>query len=88
MLVPQPVGPLIAPMRVTPANYGRAPRVYIQCAQDNAVTPQRAQEMYTAQPCAEVITLPTGHSPFLSAPDELARHLHALARYAAPPTAP
>ena len=89
MLVPQPIGPLIAPMSITAANYGRTPRVYIQCAQDHAVTPQRAQEMYTAQPCAEVITLPTGHSPFLSAPNELARHLHTLARYAAaPPPAP
>ena len=83
MLVPQPVGPLVSPMRITDANYGRVLRVYVECALDNAVTPEWAREMYTALPCAEVITMPTGHSPFLSAPEELARHLDRLAGYPA-----
>ena len=78
MIVPQPVGPLVSPMRITDANYGRVPRVYIECALDNAVTPELARRMYTALPCAEVITMQTGHSPFLSAPDELARMLEGL----------
>ena len=82
MLVPQPVGPLVSPMRISDANFGRVPRVYIECSLDNAVTPAWAREMYTALPCAEVITMQTGHSPFLSAPEELARRLDALARYA------
>ena len=83
LLVPQPVGPLVSPMRVTDPNFGRVPRVYVECALDNAVTPEWAREMYTALPCAEVITMQTGHSPFLSAPGELARRLDGLARYAA-----
>ena len=83
MIVSQPVGPLVSPMRITDANYGRVPRVYIECALDNAVTPEMAREMYSALPCDEVITMQTGHSPFLSAPDELASHLNALSRYAA-----
>ncbi len=83
MLVPQPVGPLVTPMQTTAANFGRVPRVYIECALDNAVTPERAREMYTALPCAEVIVMQTGHSPFLCAPEDLARHLDGLARYAA-----
>ena len=82
MIVPQPVGPLISPMDISDANYGQVPRVYIECALDNAVTPDMAREMYTAMPCEEVITMQTGHSPFLSAPDELAGHLHDMARYA------
>ena len=84
MLVPQPVGPLISPLTITNANYGRVPRIYIECAQDNAVTPERAREMYTALPCAQIITMQTGHSPFLSAPNQLARHLNTLALYATP----
>ena len=80
-LAPQPIGPLVSPMRITDANYGRVPRIYIQCALDNAVTPDWAREMYTAMPCAEVIEMQTGHSPFLSAPEELARHLDQLARH-------
>ena len=83
MLVPQPVGPLVSPMRITDGNYGRVPRVYIECALDNAVSPEMAREMYSALPCAEVIEMQTGHSPFLSAPEELARRLNALARYTA-----
>lgn len=83
MVVPQPVGPLVSPMRITDANFGRVPRIFVECLQDNAVSPEFARDMYTAMPCAEVITMPTGHSPFLSAPEELASHLHALARYAA-----
>lgn len=83
MVVPQPVGPLVSPMRITDANFGRVPRIFVECLQDNAVSPEFARDMYTAMPCAEVITMPTGHSPFLSAPEELAGHLHALARYAA-----
>lgn len=83
MVVPQPVGPLVSPMRITDANFGRVPRIFVECLQDNAVSPEFARDMYTAMPCAEVITMPTGHSPFISAPEELASHLHALARYAA-----
>ena len=79
MLVPQPVGPLVSPMRITDGNYGRVPRVYIECALDNAVSPEMAREMYAALPCAEVIEMQTGHSLFLSAPEELARILDGLA---------
>ncbi len=82
-LSPQPVGPLVSPMRITKGNFGRVPRVYIECALDNAVTPEWARQMYSALPCSEVITMQTGHSPFLSAPEELAQHLDGLSRYAA-----
>ena len=82
MLVPQPVGPLVSPVRITDANYGQVPRVYLKCALDNAVTPEHAQRIYTALPCAQVITMQTGHSPFLSDPVGLAGHLDGLARYA------
>ncbi len=86
LLVPQPVGPLVSPMRITDENYGRVPRVYIECTLDNAVSPEFALAMYTAMPCGEVIAMYTGHSPFLSAPGELANHLAGLARYAASST--
>ena len=88
MLVPQPTGPLVSPMRITEANFGRVHRVYIECSLDNGVTPDMARAMYNALPCDEVITMNTGHSPFLSAPEELASHLHALSRYTAESTGP
>ena len=83
MVVPQPVGPLLSPMEVTDVNFGCVPRVYVECSLDNAVAPKFARAMYSALPCVEVITMQTGHSPFLSAPKELAGHLDRLARYAA-----
>lgn len=83
MVVPQPVGPLLSPVRVSDANFGCLPRVYIECSLDNAVSPEFARSMYTALPCVEVITMATGHSPFLSAPEALTGYLHGLSRYAA-----
>ena len=83
MVVPQPTGPLLSAMRVTDANFGRVPRVYIECSLDNAVAPEFARKMYTALPCEEVIVLQTGHSPFMSAPRELTDHLDGVRRHAA-----
>ena len=75
MLVPQPAAPYIDPMRTTAGNFGRVRRVYIECLKDQALSPEFQKEMYTKLPCEQVISLDTGHSPFLSSPDELVRHL-------------
>jgi pimeloyl-ACP methyl ester carboxylesterase len=48
------------------------PRVYIECLQDKALGPATQKKMYTALPCRKVYSLPTSHSPFLSAPEQLA----------------
>lgn len=78
-LQPEPTVPLATPVRITDANFGRVPRVYIQCLRDNAITPPLQRQMYTALPCREVLTLDTDHSPFFSRPDELTALLHELA---------
>lgn len=83
MLVPQPAAPIVTPMATTEANFGRVPRVYIECLKDQALVPERQREMYANLPCRRVISMDTGHSPFLSAPEELAEHLHHLAGAAA-----
>ena len=48
------------------------PRFYIECLQDKALGPATQKKMYTALPCRKVYSLPTSHSPFLSAPEQLA----------------
>jgi pimeloyl-ACP methyl ester carboxylesterase len=63
----------------TAANFGRVPRVYIECLQDRTIGPAAQKQMYTALPCEKVITLNTSHNPYLSAPESLANHLLALA---------
>ena len=75
MLVPQPSGPLMDPMKTTAENYGRVPKVYIECEIDGALWLPYQREMQANVPCDRTITMNTGHSPFLSAPKELADHL-------------
>jgi pimeloyl-ACP methyl ester carboxylesterase len=71
MLSPEPIATGIAPLQLTEANYGRVPRIYIECTEDRAVTPFIQQKMYTETPCQQVYRLPSGHSPFFSKPKEL-----------------
>ncbi|MCH2509875.1 MAG: hypothetical protein MK109_06405, partial [Dehalococcoidia bacterium] len=75
MLVPQPSGPLMDPMNTTEENFGRVPRVYIECLQDGALGLAYQRDMQSNLPCGRTISMDTGHSPFLSAPQELVWHL-------------
>ena len=75
MLVPQPSGPLIDALQTTAENFGRVQKVYIECELDNALPISYQREMQAKIPCDRTITMRTGHSPFLSAPIELAEHL-------------
>ena len=78
-LVPQAGAPFAAAVSTTEANFGRVPRLYIECLQDRVIPPPSQEQMYTALPCERVITMDTSHSPFFSAPNELAQHLLSLA---------
>lgn len=78
LLVPQPAAPLAAPVKTTEANFGRVRRVYISCLRDKAITPACQEKMYKALPCNQIIYMDTSHSPFFSAPKELAGHLLGL----------
>ena len=75
LLVPQPLAPFQTPVHTTPARGGRVPRVYVECLRDRAITPPAQRKMHAALPCRKVITMDTDHSPFYSAPQELAGHL-------------
>ncbi len=77
-LQPEPTLPLATPVQLSDAKFGTVPRVYIECLRDRAVTPPFAHRMVAAQPCREVLTIDTDHSPFFSRPDELAAHLNKL----------
>lgn len=77
-LVPQAAAPFATAVSTTERNFGRVPRVYIECLQDRAISPSLQKTMYTALPCQKVISMNTSHSPFFSAPGELATHLLAV----------
>ena len=74
-LVPQAAAPFAAPVSTTEENFGRVPRVYITCLRDKAISPSIQEKLYKALPCEKVISMDTSHSPFFSAPEELAKHL-------------
>lgn len=78
LLVPQATAPFATPVRTTPENFGRIPRIYIECLRDRAISPAIQRKMYTALPCQKVISMDTDHSPFFSAPGELVAHLTAV----------
>jgi pimeloyl-ACP methyl ester carboxylesterase len=78
-LRPQAYAVQRAALRLTPKRFGKVPRVYIECLQDNAVSLALQRDMVAKSPCREVISLATDHSPFFSAPGLLADVLTRLA---------
>lgn len=78
-LVAEPNAPRMTPLSLTPDRYGRVPRHYIACAHDNAISLEDQEEMQALQPCETSIVLDTDHSPFFSAPEDLARALISIA---------
>lgn len=77
-LVPQASALMTAKVQLTEERYGRVPRVFIECLQDGAIPIAMQRQMVAAVPCERVITMDTSHSPFFSAPEELAEHLMSL----------
>ncbi len=79
-LVPDPMAPLATPVQITPENFGRVPRIYIECLKDRAVSPALQKSMYEASPCEQIFSMDTSHSPFFSRPEDLVEHLVSLPR--------
>lgn len=71
----QPLAAASTPIRITPANYGRVPRYYIECLQDQALTIGVQRRMHQAAGVKAVATLDSDHSPFFSMPASLANAL-------------
>jgi pimeloyl-ACP methyl ester carboxylesterase len=71
LLSNEPMESAITPLELTEENFGRVPRVYIECTEDRAVTTFIQRKMYSEMPCEKVYSLPTSHSPFFSRPKEL-----------------
>jgi len=76
--VPEAVALLATPLHTSAENFGRLPRIYIECLRDQVLPPAVQKKQYTALPCQKVISMDTSHSPFFSAPEELVEHLVSL----------
>jgi pimeloyl-ACP methyl ester carboxylesterase len=79
-MTPEPMWVFTEPVQLSAAGFGRVPRAYIEATHDNAIPIALQRQMHTDLPCDPVITLATDHSPFYSAPEELAVALCAVAQ--------
>ena len=83
-LCPEPLAPNVVPLTVTRERWGKLPRAYIECLDDQAVPIALQRAMQAELPCDPVITMDSDHSPFLCEPRALAAHLADIAsRFAA-----
>ena len=77
-LKPQPLVMRASRLQLTPDRHGRIPRAYIHCEDDRSISIAMQKGMVARSPCDRVASLPTSHSPFLSAPARLAETLCAV----------
>ena len=78
-LVPEPASAFTTPISVTEDSFGRVPRAYIEWVRDRAIGITAQRKMHERLRCETVVSMGTSHSPFFSAPEELAGHLASLA---------
>jgi pimeloyl-ACP methyl ester carboxylesterase len=74
-LVPEGLAPQAQPVRITDERGGRVPRTYVETLRDRAIPLRKQRAMTAVVPVAAVRTIDADHSPFLSAPDQVVRHL-------------
>jgi pimeloyl-ACP methyl ester carboxylesterase len=75
----EPKSSFATPLALTDANFGRVPRAYIECLQDNVVSIEHQRAMQAQLPCDPVMTLDSDHCPHFSRPHELAAELLIIA---------
>jgi len=76
---PEPPNIFSTPLHLIDDRFGRISCPYIECKQHNTVPLAMQRSMQSRLPCKYVITMDADHSPFFSAPSELAANLIELA---------
>lgn len=75
----EPLIPFINPVVLTEQNFGSVKKAYIKTLQDHVVSPYLQNKMIETGNVKSVYQINTGHSPFLSQPDELSSILTKIA---------
>jgi pimeloyl-ACP methyl ester carboxylesterase len=76
---PQPAGVYEEPLDFDADRWAARPRTFVNCTNPPLATIDPSRARVRAQPGWEVVELATGHDPMVSAPDELAEVLLAVA---------
>ena len=74
-IVDEPLGPLVTPIHLTAANFGKVDKVYIHTAKDQVVSPWLQDQMVAATPVRLALTEDTGHTAFITDPVGLAENI-------------
>lgn len=78
-LTPQAVAPNEVPVTLT-SRYTQVPRSYIRCLHDNAIPHEYQVTLTEGWPEGSMVDMDTSHSPFFSAPKDLANHIDRFIR--------
>lgn len=81
LILDEPLAPLATPVHVTAGKFGQVDKVYIHTANDQVISPSFQAQMVASTPVRREFTLQTGHTPFLTAPNELAADIEAAAAH-------
>ena len=71
-LVAETVEVAKTPVHWTQERFGTVPRAFVECSNDVIISIAAQRDMWSVLGCDRVVTLDTGHSPFLAAPELLA----------------
>jgi len=74
-----PIAPFIRTTEITRNRFGSIPYAYIDCSEDHAVPAALQRKFQADVPGAVRLSLARSHSPFLSQPGALAKHIVQLA---------
>ncbi|MEX0695368.1 MAG: alpha/beta fold hydrolase [Rhodospirillales bacterium] len=67
----QSATPFRTPIRLSAGNFGRIGKTAIICLKDRAISPPHQRWMAERAGCHAIVDLDSGHSPFVTAPDQL-----------------
>ncbi|MBO9547746.1 alpha/beta fold hydrolase [Caulobacter sp.] len=80
LILDEPLAPLATPVSLTDARFGQVDKVYVRTALDQVISPAFQDRMLAATPVRDTVTLQTGHLPFLTDPDGLAKAITGAAQ--------
>lgn len=80
LILDEPLAPLATPVKLTAANFGTVDKGYIHTAFDQVISPAYQAQMVAGTPVRVEYTLQTGHTPFLTDPDGLAKAIEEAAK--------
>ena len=75
----EPLAPFAEPARLAAGGWASVPKFYLYASDDRAISPANQSAMTAGIDWRATASIPTSHSPFLSAPNIVVEHLASFA---------